>query len=285
MAMNQRDRLRQVKQYLAFVMFAILPFVTGCATLPENFVLLADRGAMTFEEVLPRVANQSVILIGEGHEREEDHLVQFEFIKRLHETGRTVAIALEMFPAEAQDILNQWVMGTISEDDFKKAYYRFWTAPYQYYSRIFEYARQTKIPLVGINGSEAQIKSVAKAGVGQLSQEFRKAIRFTTCAGAPEYERIIGLFEPSIAHMEKLPFFCDAQLLRDTLMAYNIADILERGRFTVVVLAGSTHTLKVAIPRILLTYYNVHSAVLMSKAFAELISREPDAGMADYIWY
>ncbi len=234
------------------------------------------------DQILLRVGNGGVILIGEGHGEKEDHLVQFEVIKRLHEKGMDVAIALEMFPSSAQEALNQWVKGAMSEDDFRNNYYRYWTVPYRYYSRIFEYARQQRIPLVGINGNEAQISSVARTGPDILPPEFRKAIRFIPCAKAPEYEETIVFFEGRITHNAKLPFLCDAQRLRDTLMAYNIVDIYERRRFTIVVLAGATHALKSAIPGILLKTYNVDSVSLMSGDFTELLPQ--GIGKSDYIW-
>jgi uncharacterized iron-regulated protein len=197
----------------------------------------------------------------------------------------TVAIALEMFPAEMQAVLDQWITGTISEDDFKEAYYKTWNVPYRYYSRIFEYARKEQIPLIGINGNKTLINNVAKTGIEQLSKEFRKTFRFTSCDKTIEYEMMLRLFEPGITHMTGLAFFCDAELLRDTLMAHNIAGILEKGRFTVVALVGSAHALRVAVPRVLHQYYEVNCKVLMPGAFVKLISREPDATIADYIWY
>lgn len=274
------------KKYLVFGMASfILFFVMGCATLPEHYVSLHDRSVLTFGEILSTVGKDRVIFIGEGHESEVDHLLQFEIIKHLHSTGKNVAIALEMFPAEMQPVLNQWIMGTISESEFVEAYNRAWNVPYQYYAKIFEYARQARLPLVGINVNRTQIDDVAKHGIETLSGDFRKAVRVASCAASPEYERMINLFEPRIAHVAGLPFLCDAQLLRDTLMAYNIAGILERGRFTVVALVGSAHALRMAVPRILTQYYDVSSQVLMSKTFAELLYPGLDAGIADYIWY
>ncbi len=271
--------------YGFYIVSVILPIILGCATLPDHYIALHNRSALTFDEVLLQIQEEKVILIGEGHEREQDHLVQLAIIKYLHENGKSVAIALEMFPAEMQTSLNQWTTGALSEGDFKESYYTAWNVPYHYYSKIFEYARKEQIPLVGINGSEALINSVAKTGAAQLSGEFRKAIRFSSCAGAPEYEKMISLFIPRTIHTKQLPFLCDAELLRDTLMAYNIAGILERGRFTVVALVGSAHALRAAVPRVLRQYYSENSTVLMPGAFAVLISREPNTSMADYIWY
>ncbi len=257
----------------------------GCATLPEHYVSLHDPRTASLEEILQQIINKKVIFVGEGHEIAEDHLVQLELIRRLHENGKNVVIALEMFPSGAQSVLNQWVAGEISERDFETAYHSAWKVPYENYSKIFEYARQVRIPLAGINENEGLINSVAKTGVESLPREFRKAAMVPSCERVPEYSRMIDFFQAKAPHVSKMPFFCDAQLLRDSLMAYHIAGILERGDFTVVALVGSTHALKMAVPRILSTYYNVKSAVLMSKEFADIVSPGLNAEIADYVWY
>ncbi len=274
-----------MKTFGIYILSVILPVVTGCATLPDQYISLHDKSALTFDEILVQVRNEKVLLIGEGHNREQDHLLQLEIIKHLHENGKSVAIALEMFPAEMQDILNQWVAGTLSESDFKKVYDKTWIVPYSYYSDIFGYAREAHVPLIGINGSEPLINSVAKTGIGKLPEDFRKKAGVTSCSETTEYEMIIKLLEARIAHMAKLPFFCDAQLLRDTLMANNIAGIFDRGRFTVVALVGYTHALRVAVPRVLEKYHDVRCKVIMPGDFVKLISTRPDETMADYIWY
>ncbi len=272
------------KLFVSMVSFILFLF-TGCATLPDHYVSLHDRGVLTFGEILSTIGKDRVIFIGEGHESMEDHLLQLEIIKYLHGRGENVAIALEMFPAEMQPVLNKWIMGSISDYEFEEAYKRAWNVPYRYYAKIFEYARQARLPLVGINVNRTQIDDVAKHGIDTLPGDFRKTVRVTSCAASPEYERMIRLFEPRIAHVAGLPFLCDAQLLRDTVMAYNIAGIIERGRFTVVALVGSAHALRMAVPRILTQYYDVSSQIFMSGAFTELLYPEPDAGIADYIWY
>ncbi len=274
-----------MRAFLIYVVSAMLSLMTGCATLPEHYVSLHDLRASSLEEILHQIKSEKVIFIGESHEAREDHLVQFEVVRRLHESGEDVVIALEMFPSGAQPLLNQWIGGEISESDFKRAYSSVWNVPYEYYSDIFEYARRAGIPLAGINGDKALINNAAKAGVDTLPREVRQAVGALSCERAPEYRRMIDLFEVKGVHVSGMPFFCDAQLLRDSLMAYNIVGILKRGRFTVVALVGSVHALKAAVPGILFKYHNVKSAVLVSKVFADLVSREADAEIADYIWY
>ncbi len=263
----------------------MLPAVQGCATLPSHFISVDHRRLVRFDEILREIGNEKVIFVGEGHSREEDHLVQFEVIKYLHEGGKRVAIALEMFPFDMQNVLDQWVKGSLTKNNFERAYYETWNVPYRYYDRIFEFAKERRIPLFGINVNKARIGEVAKRGTGILSEEFRQKIGITTCAQSPEYEKIVGHFEPAISHATGLPFFCEAQLLRDTMMAHVIAEIMKNGDYTVVVLAGSAHALKTAVPGILLRQSNLSSRVLMSRDFRELLPEEPDWSIADYLWY
>lgn len=198
--------------------------LSGCATLPEHYVSLHDRRVLRLDETLQQIKDERVIFVGESHESEDDHLVQFEIIKHLHENRKRVVIALEMFPADMQPILTQWVKGALSEDDFEKAYNRAWRV---YYEEIFKYSKEAHIPLVGINANSAQIRSVAQRGLAAVPEEIRRMVGVSSCAELPDYEKMIRLIEPNISHAANLPFMCDAQLLRDTIMAHNIAGILK----------------------------------------------------------
>ncbi len=264
---------------------AALSLIAACATLPENYLSLQSRRTSSLDEILLQISDKQVIFVGEAHGIDEYHLVQFEVARRLHEKGKAVAIALEMFPSEAQAVLDQWVGGRLSEDDFVKAYYSVWRVPYEYYSDAFEYARRFRIPLVGINGNEYMINNVAKNGIGTLPEDLRRAVRVSSCDDVPEYRRMVDRFESRTGHAAKMPFFCDAQRLRDSLMAYNIERILKKGEFTVVVLVGSIHALRPAVPDILYRNYNMSSSVILSKEFVDIVSSGSDTEVADYVWY
>lgn len=274
-----------MRRTVARLAFAALLLFSGCATLPEHYALPGSTQTFTLEEILPQVRNERVVFLGESHASEEDHLVQYEVIKYLHESGKQVAVALEMFPSDMQPLLDRWIGNSLSDDDFKRAYFGVWRVPYEYYGRIFEYAKKARIPLIGINGDQTRIEDVAKKGLAALPAEFRKTIGVTSCEESPLYRKVIELLGRKITHMAEFPFFCDAQRLRDTIMAYNLTGILKRGDYTVIVLAGSVHAMKAAVPRILSAYTGVTGMVLMSKDFIELVFSEPNGDIADYMWY
>jgi uncharacterized iron-regulated protein len=264
----------------------ILLMLFGCATLPEQYRSLQTGQSLKFDGILSRIENDRVVFVGESHESARDHLVQLAVIRRLHERGKRVAVALEMFPAAMQGVLDRWNEGRLSEDDFERAYSGVWNEPYSYYKDIFAYARQEGIPLIGINGETGHIVAIAVAGPKVISESTLKKLDYSPCAEQPEYRRLIGLFiEHGAPHGAELPYFCDAQRYRDTVMAYSIAEALKGDVDVVVVLAGSAHVLKAAVPGILRRYTDARSDVVMSAAFAAVMRSLPESETADYLWY
>jgi uncharacterized iron-regulated protein len=268
--------------FLSLVLLALW----GCATLPQQYLSVGTGQHLKFDEILSRVENDRVVFVGESHESADDHLVQLEVIRNLHEKGKKVAVALEMFPAGMQGLLDQWNEGSLSGDDFQRAYAGVWNEPYSYYEDIFAYARKENIPLIGINGETGQIVEIGMFGLKAVPENTLKEIGYIPCAEQPVYRRLIGLFmEHGAPHAAGLPFFCDAQRFRDTVMAYHIAGALKKDVDVVVVLAGSAHLLKAAVPGILRFYTDARFAVLMSGAFGAVFRSLPDNEKADYLWY
>src|SRR5947207_946296 len=91
----------------------------------------ADRGPMTqldaFAEKLPGV---SVLFVGEHHDDPIAHHLELVLLKRAAEQAsrtirppgsspRPVALALEMFERDVQDVLDEYLGGLIAEQHFK----------------------------------------------------------------------------------------------------------------------------------------------------------------------
>jgi aminopeptidase N len=264
----------------------ILLLMWGCATLPEQYRSVETGRPLKFDEIMSRIEDDRVVFVGESHESGRAHLVQLEIIRHLHERGKKVAVALEMFPAGMQGVLDRWNEGFIGENEFEAAYAGAWNEPYSYYKDIFRYTRKEKIPLVGINGETRQIVDVGVMGPEAISEQTLKELAYSPCAEEPEYRRLIGLFlKHGAPHAAGLPFFCDAQRFRDTVMAYHIAGALKGDVDVVVVLAGSAHALKAAVPGILRRFTGVPGSVIMSAAFGAIVGSLPDRETADYLWY
>jgi uncharacterized iron-regulated protein len=258
----------------------------GCATLPQHYLSVETGQTFNIAELLSRVEDRKVVFVGERHTSSSDHLVELEVVRHLHEKGKKVALALEMFPARMQSVLDGWNEGFLGEAGFRTAYAMVWNEPFSYYEDIFEYARKEKIPLIGINGVARQIEQIAMVGLQAAPADTLRKIAYSPCAEQPEYRRMVALFlKYGTPHAVDLPFFCDGQRFRDTVMAYSVAAALKKNVDVVVVLAGSAHLLKAAVPDIFRRYTDAPFVVLISAAFGPFIRTMPVNETADYLWY
>jgi len=269
------------------LLILFLFLLSACAAIPlrppQKTVSIQPGGeTLPFPQFLGSIGNEKMIFIGEQHDRKKDHRAQYEVIEQLHKRGKKITIALEMFSTAMQWSLDEWVAGGMGEEDFKNIYYFEWQMSYYLYRDIFLFARKNKIPLVGINESESLIQEVARKGTKQLSKEALESVKFTPCSADPGYAKIIqGMQKP--AHSGPIPYFCDAQRIRDHVIAYYIARLAETREDTIVVLLGGMHAVRPAVPKALQKHGSYKYKILMPGEYGRLLGI--DSKKADYIWY
>jgi uncharacterized iron-regulated protein len=257
---------------------------SGCASLPSRYVDLSNNQTLDLETILGRLDEADVVFVGEFHADRKSQGLQLEVIQYLYQQGKPLALAMEMFPYERQPALDLWVRGDLSEQEFKRIFYESWRVPFRHYRPIFEYARQQRIPLFGVNDDDDLVNRVAKSGIGILPTELLDMLRYDTCEDAPDYAVALGLAGKRFYHQKGLPHLCDAQRLRDAIMAYHIFTILQSGRRPVVVMTGAAHAGKTAVPAILQRHKSVRTVVLLPEQFPVLVRKKPLSYQADYVW-
>jgi len=192
-----------------------------------------------------------VIFIGEAHTSKRDHAVQMEVIRHIKESGRKVAIALEMFPNTLQAALNAWIGGRIDEAEFRDAYYLTWTVPYSQYSKIFRYARENRVPLIGINVDPSYINYIKTQGIERVSKETLRSIKYSSCMEETGYTEEMSSLLGSLSHKQGFMATCDILRFREAFMAYNLSRNIVGNDYTVVVILGAIHALDFAVPEML----------------------------------
>ena len=256
-------------------------FFAGCASLPSKYVQLDNHTLLTLDAVLDKIAEKQVIFIGEIHGTPGIHLLQSEVMKRLEQSGKEVVVALEAFPFTRQEILNKWIEGSLSKYDFQRAYEAVWSIPFRYYERIFDYAREQQIPLLAINAEDMMIRDVSRKGPVAVSEDFLGKVGYTDCQTDVEYSALVN----KTPHASEFPFFCDAERLRDSVMAATVAQAIKGRNKTVIVLAGVAHAVKPAVPRLLKNHGEMTCTVLLPAEVRYLIGKTPGRNIADFIWY
>lgn len=234
---------------------AMLAIHAGCRD--GDVVRLSDRAVISFDRMVAEAAKSRVIVIGETHDNRAHHDLQLEIVRTLHEGGVVLAIGLEMFRAESQEGLEQWWRRGMPTEQFEALYRENWGMPWALYRDIFLYSRQKRIPLVGINVPREIIAKVAREGYASLTASERKKLPpGLTCTVDEAYRSFIRKTFAAYAHGSGRSFenFCEAQMVWDTAMAIYALEYLDRNPASrMVILTGSVHAWKRAIPRQIVT--------------------------------
>lgn len=239
----------------------------------------------TMSAILPELKKNRIILIGELHSNRYHHEAQLDVIQILKEAGVHVAVGLEMFRSDSQAALDRWVAGDISQADFEKVFYDNWGFPWVTYSMIFDYARKEKIPLVGLNVSREITRQVSRNGFKSLSKEQKGKLSDVTCRVDEEYMNYIRKAFGAHAHGDlNFVYFCEAQLVWDNVMAINALEYLKaNGDAVMVILAGTGHTQKGAVPRQIRKRSDIPMAVILPEVPGRLDADTISSREADYI--
>jgi uncharacterized iron-regulated protein len=244
--------MKMKKYVLSSVLLIILMafFIMAPNGFAYQLLDLASGKKSFLMESAEKLNSNRLIIVGELHSNEEHHRMQLAVIKALHDAGVRVGIGLEMFRRDSQEDLDRWISGDISPAEFHKRYYDNWNYPWPAYGIIFEYARENKIPMVGLNVSREITQQVARKGFDSLSEEQRGKLEDVVCVVDETYMAFIRKAFGDHSH-GKLDFihFCEAQLVWDNIMAIHAIDYLKSNPERVMVLlTGIGHALKLGIP-------------------------------------
>lgn len=236
------------------LIFSFVLFIGGCRENrqfdPLTLHDLTTGQTLTGTRALHMMKGARLVLVGEHHTNESHHRDQLRIVRFLKENGVPVSIGLEMFRKDQQEALDRWVAGDIDEAAFKPIYLDNWNFPWELYRDIFVYARDERVPMVGLNVSRGITRQVASQGFASLSESQRGELEGVTCNVTREYRDYIRRAFGAHGH-GNMDFirFCEAQLVWDTAMAIHAVRHLERHpEQLMVLLAGSAHARKMGIP-------------------------------------
>jgi uncharacterized iron-regulated protein len=267
-------------------LLGLFSFLWGCSASADRIHRVSDGKILSLTEVAEDLTDSRLVFVGETHTSQNHHRMQLETIRALKKLGGPLAIGLEMFRRDSQEDLNLWVKGELSEKKFEKIYLKNWNYPWSLYKDIFLYAREHKIPMVGLNVPSEVTKQVARLGFASLSPKQRGDLPMVTCTVSPEYmafiRRSLGMHGHSGMDFTK---FCEAQLVWDTAMAWTLLRYSEKNpSTTVVVIAGSGHSWKLGIPAQVLSRSELPLKVLLPETSGRVDLATITVDEADYVW-
>ncbi len=202
-------------------------------------------------EVLNRLAGTQVVLLGEVHDRADDHRWQLDMLTALWRQQPDMAIGFEMFPRRLQPVLDRWVAGELNEAEFLKQaeWDKVWAFDPQLYLPLFRFAREHKLPMLALNVERELVRQVRTSGWAAVPESLREGVG-QPAALQPRYlEELRATFDQHPAMKAgaqdtetRFARFVEAQALWDRAMAEGIARFRQKHPGTRVVgILGAGH--------------------------------------------
>ena len=208
---------------------------------------------ISFQKMIEEMKESEFIYVGETHNSLPMHDIQSKIIQALYEQDRNISVGLEMFPVSFQEALNKWSMAILSQDEFirESRWYVNWNFNFGFYEKIFNLAKNNKIPLYALNAPRSIIRKIRMKGWDKLSEDEKKAVPKPDVSHEEHRVLIRTIFESlELPHQMKagdldmvFEGLYRAQSAWDEVMAFNALQSRGREGRKMVVLVGSGHLL------------------------------------------
>ena len=229
-----------------FSAVACVPAAAPVAPAPGparyRVVAAATRQETTFESMTAHLSRAKVIFFGEQHDDPATHAAELELLEDIGRSGRRVIVSLEMFERDVQGVLDDYLAGRVTEEQFL-ARSRPWPRYSADYRALVELAKQRGWRVLAANVPRPIASSVGRVGLAvldTLSVTRPNVAREVSCprdayhARFMEQMRAHGPGPAGAAQGDSLPTdmaerFYLAQCVKDETMAESIVEALRRG--------------------------------------------------------
>lgn len=235
-----------MKLLVPALLFATLPVLNGCTTMPSSkaqetilpapqtqydarIVQPENNTVLTPEELAQRLVNTDVVVVGEYHGHHGSHLLQSRLQTAMYRLRPELVIAMEQFNLDRQDELNRYLRGAIGETEMIEDAGA-WDNYRASYRPLVEFARQQNLPVIAANAPADVVRCVGRKGPGYLDgvsdptkQKLPNDPFMDTPAYREKFMAAIGASHQADDTMsQRMENTYKAQLLRDNTMAARI---------------------------------------------------------------
>jgi len=195
-------------------------------TAPPSGTILGPDGPVTVVEMLAALDRADAVFVGEMHDDSLAH--QWELFLWSALSGRSDrALALEMFETDVQELLNGYLGGAVTRDEFL-ADSRPWGNYAQDYEPLVDHAGVHGLRVIAANVPRSLASMVAMGGLAALEGTGFETVAIDSSNG--EYHaRFLETMESVGDQMHAMPVDPEnlyrAQLLKDAVMARSIAGV------------------------------------------------------------
>ncbi|XP_049354672.1 protein RETICULATA-RELATED 5, chloroplastic [Solanum verrucosum] len=258
------------------------------------------------KKVWEKLMNARVVYLGEAEQvpTQDDKEVELEIVKNLRkrcaEAERSISLALEVFPSNLQEQLNQYLAKRI-DGECLKSYVAHWPTQYWHeYEPLLTYCRENGVRLVACGLPLEVLRTVQAEGIRGLSKADRK--KYAPPAGSGFISGFSSMSRRSSVDVNMLnqptPFGPSSYLSAQARVVeeYNMSQIVlkavtdDGAAGMLVVVTGATHVMYgsrgTGVPaRISRKIQKKNQIVILLDPERQWLRREGEVPVADFLWY
>jgi uncharacterized iron-regulated protein len=172
----------------------------NCAIIGQ-WVDPATGDVRAYDRVIETAAAAPVVMLGETHPHVDHHRWQLAAIGALHGRRPDMVLGFEAFPRAVQPVLDRWVAGELSEEDFLHAadWSGNWGFDPELYLPMFHFARLHQVPMVALNVERELVSRIRDEGLATIPEGERHGL---TEPKAPSDAYLDSLAETFGQHLE-----------------------------------------------------------------------------------
>lgn len=219
----------------------LLLIVTGTAAAqnkdkPAYRLFTKEGKSIGYSKMLKELEKADVVLFGEQHNDPIAHWLQLELAKDLHQAHpQNFAIGVEMFEADVQLVLNEYLANQTAEANFEQES-RPWPNYKTDYRPVLRYAKEAGVPVIATNVPRRYAAMVSAGSLSTLEavsadgKRFIAPLPIQVDLNLPGYKNMLGMFGSNTHGNTKSENIVQAQALKDATMAHFVLQQVKQGK-------------------------------------------------------
>ena len=232
----------------SLIVLSLLLFLNFTFEKPAYKLFTQSGKETTYEQLIKDASQADIVLFGEVHNNPISHWMELQVTKDLHGIKKdNLVLGAEMFEADNQTILNEYVQGKIADRHFE-AEAKLWNNYATDYKPLVDFALAQKLPFVATNIPRRYASLVARsdfAVLDSLSAEAKKwmaPLPIQVDLNLPGYKKMTEM-GGNMGHGTGMNAtnMAKAQAVKDATMAHFILQQWQQGK-TFLHFNGSYHS-------------------------------------------
>lgn len=237
--------------------FVFLIFCSMTVLSQRKFEIYDSKSEeiLSIQEFAKKAAKYDIIFFGEFHDDSIIHKIQSDFFAEFIKLNPRTALSMEMFERDVQNILNDYLNGKITEEEFLKNS-RPWPDYKKFYRPLVELAKEHNLPAIAANIPRKYAAMYANDGMSaieNLPSDERKFVTSSMTIKDDEYmQKFIETMTGNFGEKNKkltpnqenlILLYYGAQLIKDETMAESIVNFYRANSdYKIVHINGDFHS-------------------------------------------